>query len=117
LGFIPSHQFHSAEVPFWNNIQTPLPKHTWDMHIIAVWNTKGKKCLNASNKNWLKELAKETAEAKWETNCIHSDPYPFALSTENILGLINKVITLRSSSSNPTRPPRLRKYPGQTLVL
>jgi hypothetical protein len=27
--------------------------------IIAIWNTKGRNCLNACNKNWLKELAKE----------------------------------------------------------
>jgi hypothetical protein len=26
------------------------------MHIIAIWNTKGRNCLNACNKNWLKEL-------------------------------------------------------------
>jgi len=37
----------------------PLPKHIWEMHIIAVWNTKGRNCLNACNKNWLKELAKK----------------------------------------------------------
>jgi hypothetical protein len=36
LGSIPSDQLQYAEVPFWNNIQTPLPKHTWDMHIIAI---------------------------------------------------------------------------------
>jgi hypothetical protein len=29
-------------------------------------NTKGNVCLNAHNKNWLKELAKEIPEAKWE---------------------------------------------------
>jgi hypothetical protein len=29
-------------------------------------NTKGKVCLNAHNKDCLKELAKEIPEAKWE---------------------------------------------------
>jgi hypothetical protein len=32
-------------------------------------------CLNACNKNWLKELAKKLPEAKWEINCIHNEPY------------------------------------------
>jgi len=35
---------------------------------IAIWNAKGRLCLNAHNKNWLKELAKEIPETnpKWE---------------------------------------------------
>ena len=89
LGSIPSHQFQYAEIRFWNNIQAPLPKHTWDMHIIARWNNKDRNCLNACNKIWLKELAKEFPEAKWEINCIHNDPYPSALSNERNQGLNN----------------------------
>ena len=58
------------------------------MHIIALWNTKGRNCLDACNKNWLKELAKEIPGAKWEINYIHNDPYPSALSTERLLNLI-----------------------------
>jgi hypothetical protein len=50
----------------WNNIQIPLSKHSWELQIIAIWNTKGKACLNAHNKDWLKELAKEIPEAKRE---------------------------------------------------
>jgi len=42
LGSIPSDQLQYAEVPFWNNIQTPLPKHTWEVHIIAIWNTESR---------------------------------------------------------------------------
>jgi hypothetical protein len=34
------------------------------MHTIAIWNTEGSNCLNACNKNWLKELVKEIPEAK-----------------------------------------------------
>jgi hypothetical protein len=29
------------------------------MHIVAIWNTKGRNCLDACNKNWLIELGKE----------------------------------------------------------
>jgi hypothetical protein len=79
----------------------PLPKHTWETHIVAIWNTKGRNCLNACNKNWLKELAEEFFEAKWEINNIHSDPYPSALSTEE------KLIKLSSAPPNQSAgPPR-----------
>ena len=71
-----------AEVPFWNNIQTPLPKHNWDLQIIAIWITEGRNCLNACNKEWLKELAKEIPEAKWEINSIYNDLDPSALCNE-----------------------------------
>jgi len=60
LGTIPSNQLQYAKVPFWNNIQIPLSKHTWEFKIIAIWNTKGRVCLNAYNKDWLKELAKKS---------------------------------------------------------
>jgi hypothetical protein len=64
IGSIPSEQLEYAKVPFWNNLQTPLPKHTWDLQIIAIWKTKGRNCLYAYNNSWLKELAKEISEAK-----------------------------------------------------
>jgi hypothetical protein len=100
LGSIPSDQLQYAEIPLWNNIQTPLPKHTWEMHIIAIWITKGRSYLNACNKNWLKELAKQNPEAKWEINYIH-DPYPSALSTEKTPGL-NKLRKLPSNHLHQT---------------
>jgi hypothetical protein len=58
------------------------------MHIIAVWNTEGRNCLNSCYKNWLKELAKEIPEVEWEINYIHNDLYPSALSTEFAPGVI-----------------------------
>jgi hypothetical protein len=54
LGTIPSNQVHYANVPFWNNIQIPLSEHSWELQIIAISNTKGRVCLNAHNKDWLK---------------------------------------------------------------
>jgi hypothetical protein len=70
------------------------------MHIIALWNTKGRNCLNACNKNWLKELAK-IPETKWEINCIYNNPYPSALSTERTPGL-TKVRKLPSDHFHQT---------------
>jgi hypothetical protein len=57
-------------------------------YIIAIWNTEGRNCLNACNRNWLKDLAKEIPEAKWEIICTHNYPYPSAIiSTEETPGL------------------------------
>ena len=74
-------------MPFWNNIQIPLSKHSWELQIIAIWNTKGRVCLNAHNKDWLKELAKEIPEAKWEIHDIHDHPYQTALGSGQHSGL------------------------------
>jgi hypothetical protein len=63
---------HALATPGNSNIQTPLPKHTWDVHIVAIWNTRGRNCTNAYNKTWwLKYLAKDIPEAKWK-NQLHS---------------------------------------------
>jgi hypothetical protein len=72
------------------------------VHSIAIWNTEGRNCLNACNKKWLKDLAKEILEAKWEIKCIHNDPYPSVLGIVKTPGL-NKV----------RKPPRdhLRQTP------
>jgi len=93
LGTIPSNQLHYAKVPFWNNIQIPLSEHSWGLQIIAIWNTKGRVCLNAHNKDWLKEPAKEIPEAKCEIQNIHNHPYQTAIGSRKLSGLdkINKL--------------------------
>jgi hypothetical protein len=81
-----------------------------------MWNTEGRSCLNACNKNWLKELSKEIPEAKWETNCIHNDPYPSALSTDKTPGL-DKVRELPSDHlhQTPQVPQDKKKVPWTHL--
>ena len=91
LGTIPSDQLQYAKVAFWKNIQIPLSKHSWELKIIAIWNTKGRVCLNAHNKHWLKEFAEEIPEAKWEIQNIHNRPYQTALSSGQHSGLNNLV--------------------------
>ena len=44
-------------------------------------------CLNVHNKDWLKELAKEIPEAKWEIHDIHDHPYQTALGSGQHSGL------------------------------
>ena len=110
LGFIPSGQLQCAKVPFWNNIQIQLSKHSWELKIIAVWNTKGRVCLNAHNKDWLKELAKEIPEAKWEIQNIHNHPYRTALGSGQHSGL-NK------SNKLPNDHPQAPEGPDKTSAL
>ena len=109
LGTIPSNQLQYAKVPFWNNIQIPLSKHSWELQIIAIWNTKGWVCLNAHNKDWPKELAKEIPEAKWEIKNIHNHPYQTALGSRQHSGL-NKEISYQMTTLKPQKA-QLKQLP------
>jgi len=53
-----------ANIPFWNDSRTSLPKHHWDLQIIAVWNTQARLNLNNRNPEWLNHLAQGIPEAK-----------------------------------------------------
>jgi hypothetical protein len=110
LGTIPSNQIQYAKVPFWNNIHITLSKHSWELKIIAIWNAKGRVCLNAHNKDWLKELGKEIPEAKWEIQNIHDHPYHTALRPRQHSGLniVNKL---------PNDHPQAPEGPDKTSAL
>ena len=110
LGTIPSNQIQYADVPFWNNIQIPPSKHSWELQIISIWNTKGRVCLKAHNKDWLKELTKEIPEAKWEFQNIHTHPYQTALDSGRHSGL-NK------SNKLPNDHPQASEGPDKTSAL
>jgi hypothetical protein len=104
MGIIPLDQLQYAKVPFWNNIQIPLSKHSWELQIIAIWNTKDRVCLNAHNKDWLKEIAKEIPEAKWETKNIHNHPYQTALGSGQHSGH-NKINKLPNDHTQASEGP------------
>jgi hypothetical protein len=110
LGTIPSDQLQYAKVPFLKNIQIPLSKHSRELKIIAIWNTKGRFCLIAHNKDWLKEIAIEIPEAKWEIQNIHSHPYQTALGSGQHSGL-NKFNEL------PNDHPQASEGPDITSAL
>jgi hypothetical protein len=97
-------------VPFWKPIQIPLSKHSWGLQIIAIWDTKGRVCLNAHNKDWLIQLAKEIPEAKWKIQNIHNHPYKTALGTGQHSGL-NKINKL------PNDHPQASEGPDKTSAL
>ncbi len=73
MGTISSQNFQYADIPFWNDFCTPLPKHNWDLQIIAVWNTQAKLNLNSRNPDWLNHLAQGIPEAKWNTTRVSND--------------------------------------------
>ena len=91
-------------------MQTPLSKHSWEFQVIAICNTKGKVCLNAHNKDWLKELAEKIPEAKWETQDIHNHPYQTASGSGQHPGL-NKLNKL------PNDHPQASEGPDKTSAL
>jgi len=89
--------------------QIPLSKHTWELKIIATWNTKGRVCLNAHNKDWIKQLVKEILEAKWEIQNIHNHPYQTALGSGQHSGL-NKFNKLPNDPLKPQKA-QLKQVP------
>jgi len=58
----------------WANKEIPLPQHTWNMHIIAVWNACAIRHLNTLNPTWIHDLAKNIPEAHWHFSNINNDP-------------------------------------------
>ncbi len=73
MGTISSKNLQYADIPFWNDSRTPLPKHHWDLQIIAV----GQAGLNLNNRNpeWLNHLAQSISEAKWNTTRVGNDAH------------------------------------------
>jgi hypothetical protein len=58
------------------------------LQIIAICNTKGRVCLNAYNKDWLKNFAKRSPrQIKWEIQNINNNPYHTALGPGQHSGL------------------------------
>eukprot|EP00983_Pelagomonas_calceolata_P005579 182542-Pelagomonas_calceolata.AAC.1 len=50
-----------------------LPRHSWSLQIIAVWNTAARTRLNENNPTWLTDLARQIPEAHWWIT-ISNDP-------------------------------------------
>ncbi len=58
LGTFSLTDLHFDTPQSWTNKEIPLPQHTWDMHIIAVWNACAKRSLNNLSRTWIQNLAK-----------------------------------------------------------
>eukprot|EP00983_Pelagomonas_calceolata_P033886 1061558-Pelagomonas_calceolata.AAC.1 len=58
----------------WASQETVLSQHTWDLQIIAVWNTAARGHFNNQNHTWLQDLAKAIPEAKWIIKNISNHP-------------------------------------------
>ena len=80
----------------------PNTPGNWKSLPIYIWNTKGRVCLNAHNRDWLKELAKEIPEAKWGIQNIHNHPYQADLGSgqHSRLSKFNKLPNDRPQASN-----------------
>eukprot|EP00983_Pelagomonas_calceolata_P017667 555444-Pelagomonas_calceolata.AAC.1 len=51
-----------------------LPRHSWSLQIIAVWNTAARIRLNEKNPTWLTDLVQQIPEARWWKTTISNDP-------------------------------------------
>ena len=91
-------------------MQIPVSKHSWKLKIIAIWNTKGRVCLNAHNKDWLKKTCQRNPWGKvWNSKHTYH-PYQTALGSGEHSGL-NRFIKL------PNDHPQAPEGPDKTSAL
>jgi hypothetical protein len=75
LGTIPREKLSYSAPESYPNQEVPLPKHTWDLRIFAVWNTAARVHLNNHNKDWLQGLKGDLKEAtEWKLESVSSQP-------------------------------------------
>jgi len=51
---------------FWANKEILLPRHNWNVHIVAVENPTACLCLNNRNPTWIRDMACNIPEANWK---------------------------------------------------
>ncbi len=86
---IPANEVNYASPQSWTSRETPLPQASWNLHVIAVWNTAAQLHLNCHNPTWLQNLARDIPEAHWRLNSIANDPVHDAKHAERATGLKN----------------------------
>jgi len=89
LGTIPANEIAYASPQSWISQETPLPQASWNLHIIAVWNTAARLHLNKHNPTLLQNFAWDITEAIWHLNNIASHPVCNARHAETAPGLKN----------------------------
>ncbi len=87
VGTISANEIAYASPQSWISLVTPLPQASWNLHIIAVWNTAARLHLNKHNSTWLQDLACDIPEANWHVNNIASHPVCDARHAETAPGL------------------------------
>ena len=65
LGMIPQARLHYDEPTAWNGGRPTLPRPTWSLDIIVVWNAAAREQLCTTNQNWLSNLQQEIPGALW----------------------------------------------------
>ncbi len=68
LGTIPASKIEYTAPPFWINAPLELPKPSWSLHIVAVWNEAAQVELSATNPDWLDRLISDIPSATWHTS-------------------------------------------------
>jgi len=102
LGTIPANEIAYASPQSWMIQETSLPQASWNLHIIAVWNTAARLHLVKHNPTRLQNLACNILEANWHLNNIASHPICGARHAETELGL-KKFEKLHSDKMQTTR--------------
>eukprot|EP00983_Pelagomonas_calceolata_P074011 1152360-Pelagomonas_calceolata.AAC.2 len=74
LGTIPKDALTYDNPQSCRSQEVALPQHTWDLQIIAVWNTAARVDLNNQSHTWLPGLASDIPKAKWLVKNVGNAP-------------------------------------------
>jgi len=86
LGTIPANTTAFATPQFWTSQVVLLAQASWNLHIIAVWNTAARLWLKSHNPTWLQNLARDIPDAHWYLNRIANDPMRNTRHAETVTG-------------------------------
>ncbi len=100
--FISAHEIAYASPQSWIIQETSLLQASWNLHIMAVWNTAAQLHLHKHNPTWLQNLAHDIPEANWHPNNIAGHPICNARPAETALCL-KKFEKLHSDKMQTTR--------------
>jgi len=87
LETIPVNEIAYTSPQSWISQETSFLQASWNLHIIAVWNTAARLHLNKNNPSLLQNLACDIPEANWHVDNIASRPICNARHAKTASGL------------------------------
>jgi len=74
FGTIPANEVNYETLQSLTSQEAPRPQASWNLQIIAVWNSAAQLHLNSHNPTWLQNIARDVSEADWHLDSITNDP-------------------------------------------
>ena len=87
IGTFPRASLTYNQPQCWISQKIPLPDHSWNLELIAVWNTAALVHLNTNNQNWLRGLDSEGLGINLVQLDIKAAPLPPSRRTTQLPGI------------------------------